>query len=307
MKRIVAVVAGLLIIVLISGLLISPIQEKTTRLTIACPTPAVARQFSSMDKWRNWLPEKIENDTILQIANKSFYITTLLMNGFQALSTDKKIAIDLQYIPKANKETEFILRTTYALPGNSFLRCIAWLTGDRSKSVQEKVIEQCKTFFSQPEKVYGMEIKRDKVKFFSWISTKANFTKAPSTQDIYRNIDALQNYIRSNAAQALGDPILHVHRESATTYELMVAIPTDRDLQTKNGFQLKNMILGSILTATVKGDEQSVTKAEIELENYVKDHQIVSPAIPFQTLVTDRSKEKDSTRWITRVNYPIFD
>jgi hypothetical protein len=29
-------------------------------------------------------------------------------------------------------------------------------------------------------------------------------------------------------------------------------------------------------------------------------------AMPFQLLVTDRSKEKDSTNWITQLYYPVM-
>jgi hypothetical protein len=66
------------------------------------------------------------------------------------------------------------------------------------------------------------------------------------------------------------------------------------------------MILGSLLTAEVKGGAHTVSEAEKQLENYVRDYQIVSPAIPFQTLVTDRRKEMDTARWVSIVNYPVF-
>jgi hypothetical protein len=66
------------------------------------------------------------------------------------------------------------------------------------------------------------------------------------------------------------------------------------------------MILGSLLSATITGGPEKVRIAEQELENYVKDQQLVSPAIPFQSLVTDRRQLADSTQWISKVNYPIF-
>ena len=36
------------------------------------------------------------------------------------------------------------------------------------------------------------------------------------------------------------------------------------------------------------------------------DYHLTSPAISFQSLVTDRQVEKDSLKWITKIYYPIM-
>jgi hypothetical protein len=42
------------------------------------------------------------------------------------------------------------------------------------------------------------------------------------------------------------------------------------------------------------------------MENYARDHKKQSPAIPYQLLVTNRLTEADTTKWITQINYPVF-
>jgi hypothetical protein len=66
------------------------------------------------------------------------------------------------------------------------------------------------------------------------------------------------------------------------------------------------MVLGNILEAEVRGGEAAVQNGIEELENYKEDHEKTSPAIPFQLLVSDRSKEPDTAKWITRLYYPVF-
>ena len=66
------------------------------------------------------------------------------------------------------------------------------------------------------------------------------------------------------------------------------------------------MVLGNILKAEVTGGLDRVKEGETELANYVDDYHKLSPAIPFQSLVTDRISQADSTKWITRLYYPIF-
>jgi hypothetical protein len=58
--------------------------------------------------------------------------------------------------------------------------------------------------------------------------------------------------------------------------------------------------------AEVKGGPSRVDGCLLAVENYVKDHNMMSPAIPFQSLVTDRMAEKDTAQWITRIYYPVF-
>ncbi len=100
-----------------------------------------------------------------------------------------------------------------------------------------------------------------------------------------------------------------VHVESKTGnngYETMVAIPVDRVLDDSQDFALKKMVPGNILVAEVKGGISTVKEGEAQLENFVQDYQFVSPAIPFQSLVTNRMLEKDTSKWITKLYYPIL-
>ena len=42
------------------------------------------------------------------------------------------------------------------------------------------------------------------------------------------------------------------------------------------------------------------------LPAWVKGEKRLSSMLPYVSLVTDRTVEKDSTRWVTRVYYPVF-
>jgi hypothetical protein len=66
------------------------------------------------------------------------------------------------------------------------------------------------------------------------------------------------------------------------------------------------MIAGNILVAEVKGGPYTVTNAFNSLHDYVTDHDLQSPAIPFQSLITNRLQQPDSTKWITKIYYPIY-
>jgi hypothetical protein len=87
----------------------------------------------------------------------------------------------------------------------------------------------------------------------------------------------------------------------------MTAIATDREINGDAPFSLKRMLPGgNILVAEVKGGPHAIRKCMEAVDAYVKDRRILSPAMPFQRMVTDRKAEPDTNRWVTTINYPIF-
>jgi hypothetical protein len=118
-------------------------------------------------------------------------------------------------------------------------------------------------------------------------------------------IGSLKDYIRRKGGSEVGAPMLNVSEEGGS-FEAMAAIPTKTSLPSEERFQLKKMVLGNILMAEVKGGVSRVKRGEAELQHYVADHRKTPAAIPFQSLVTDRQQQPDSTRWITRLFYPVY-
>jgi len=66
------------------------------------------------------------------------------------------------------------------------------------------------------------------------------------------------------------------------------------------------LVPGKYLTTEVTGGPGSVAAALSGLKDYIRDYQRTIMAIPFQSLVTDRMQVTDTTRWVTRIYYPIL-
>ena len=63
---------------------------------------------------------------------------------------------------------------------------------------------------------------------------------------------------------------------------------------------------GNLLEGEISGGFASIRKAFNEYENFIKDYAKTSPAIPYELIITDRTKERDTAKWITRLCYPVF-
>ena len=87
----------------------------------------------------------------------------------------------------------------------------------------------------------------------------------------------------------------------------MTAIPVDRELPLTKEFAPKFLLKrGNILETEVRGGPYKIETGLNELENYKNDYKFTSPASPYQLLVTDRLKEQDTAKWVTRLYYPVY-
>src|SRR4029077_17614911 len=127
-----------------------------------------------------------------------------------------------------------------------------------------------------------------------------------STKDVYGLIEKLRDYLPKEGANEVGYPMLNVTRKEQGDYTAMVAIPVDKQMKGTSEIAPKQMLPnGFILTAIVKGGDDAIKKGLAAIANYITDYQKSVIAIPFESLITDRSKETDTTKWVTKIYYPV--
>ena len=120
-------------------------------------------------------------------------------------------------------------------------------------------------------------------------------------------LDKLKNYSTKQGAKQSGHPMLNVYTVDSISFLVKVALPVNKKLKDEGSIKYKWMLGGGkILISDVTGETSKVDHAIKQLEYYLLDYNRVAPAIPFMSLITDRSKELDSTKWITRIYYPVM-
>ncbi len=55
----------------------------------------------------------------------------------------------------------------------------------------------------------------------------------------------------------------------------------------------------------MKGGRSVSDSAMKKMELFASDHRLFNIALPFLSLITDRTKEKDSSKWVTKIYYPV--
>lgn len=305
-KWIWALLLLIVVLVAVAWWLPASVQVQQT-LVLKRPLSAVERSMINTRRWPEWWPGKQVADSVYEHAGHRWQINTVLLNGFTATDLDQPGRYyDCRIVLMENNQTALSLTVWQQASVNP----ISKLQANFSKAAYQRFAESWLTavasHFENDERLYGFKVVSAKVKDSSYISMRSYFDREPTVADVYGLIDELRTYISTKGGQAVNAPIMNVYRESATRYELMVAIATAFDLPSTNRYQLKKMMLGNILEGEVKGGLYTVARAEENMRLYANDYRKISPAIPFQQLVTDRRIEPDTSKWITRVYYPIF-
>lgn len=188
---------------------------------------------------------------------------------------------------------------------NPVKRIIDYQEAMEIKKCMETVLVHLKNFLENKENVYGISLERTTVKDTLLISTKAVSPTYPSTSFIYGLVNKLQKYAQTQGAKQTGNPIYNV-TAADKHFNVMVAIPLNQALSNAGEYEFKKMIPGSFIVTTVTGGEQTVNYALQQIHQYFEDYHLTSMAINFKMLVTDRTAEPDSTKWVTRIYQPVY-
>ena len=282
-------------------------QEINFTETIQCKDDAASRILINGNLAR-WWPGTIENKNLLKYKDCEYKINKITLAAIQLTTFKNSDSITgfLQVVSTGKDSTGLSWTSSSDNEGNPITKINQFYHFQSLKKNIQSLLKDLKKFFDHEENVYCMKIIQEKVKDSSLISTKKSFAQYPSTNEIYEMIDALKNYIKTKGGEQTNPPMLNVHVPGQNIYEAMVAIPVKRDLPSEGNFQVKKMVLGNILKGEIKGGYYTVRNAEKEMENYANDYKKTSPAIPFQSLVTDRRSEPDTSKWITALYYPVF-
>ena len=275
---------------------------------------AVFRNLSDKSTWHKWWPpEQFKDtsvridDTVFNYKNVDYVVNPKIIDVINLSLTYKGNVINsfINILSLNNDSVAIEWKSELQTNLNPVKKINAYFTSKKIKHDMGDILESLKSFLEKQENIYGLTIKEEKVKDTLLIAMKSISNSYPATSTIYDLIKSLKDYISANGAIETNYPMLHIMQDSGV-FKIMVAIPVNKRIPENNKFLFKRMVPGRILVTEVKGGRYTRDKALNQLEIYINDNSLSSPAIPFESLVTERSREPDTARWVTKIYYPIY-
>ena len=289
-----------------------PANLKISRtIRIEANKEALYRKLSQSAAWAEWWPgAKIPDETgawvldgalFQPLEQKMLSLSVLLKEGSVETTADLTLI--------AIKTDSCLLNIETCIPGsnNPFSRVNNYLKAVKIKDHFATMLNAINSQYSKIPALYGYDIRKEKVVDSNLVYISATSKGLPAVEQVYRMVSKLKGYIQTQQAAETGHPMLNVFTTDSLNYQVRVAIPVNRRLPDAGEIHYKWMLGGgNILIMEVKGGPAEIKKAYTEINHYVNDYKRIAPAIPFESLVTDRSVEKDSTKWVTRIYYPVI-
>ncbi|MBE7176844.1 MAG: hypothetical protein INR69_10585 [Mucilaginibacter polytrichastri] len=259
-------------------------------------------------RWAAWWPQKNKGE-------KGFIANGVLFHPQNATSSGIRVDAGsgarifptyIEYGVTGDRQAQIIWTAEIPAGIDPFTRISRYFHARKLSGAIQAGLISAADFLNDEKKVYGVPLRVEQVRDTLVLTARTKSDHYPSVKEYYGLIGKLREVIRRQNAHALDSPMLNVTFLDSS-YQVSAGIPVDRNIAgQRDGIFTSKLIRGNILTTTISGGQQQVDAGLQTLKQYMDDHRLISPAIPFQLLLTNRVQQPDSTRWITKIYYPIF-
>jgi hypothetical protein len=269
---------------------------------VKCNSAGAFRVVNDESSWKKWWPEKGINGYSYRVPGKLYREVAISLEG-----GDGPFEGRINFIPINGQPDSAALQWQILFPTslNPLKRVQRYRLAVQVRHTIDTALSLLRRYLEKGENVYGMDIHNEMSRDSCLVMTRWVASAYPGTLEIYKAIGDLRTYATSEGGKETHFPMLHVSHEPDGKFSVMVALPVDRRIKSKGAILQRGFVPWKILTGEVRGGSWTAERAMDQLQLCLGDYGISAMAIPFQSLVTERDREPDTSRWVTRVIVPI--
>ncbi|MXV53189.1 hypothetical protein GS399_19660 [Pedobacter sp. HMF7647] len=281
-------------------------------LETSLPETLIARLLTEKTGWQTWLPsitrgakdnsyhfKKNELDFTFSENTETAANVQVSQTGFTANGK-------IDYIVKGAHRTTVRWYEMIKASKNPITRIRQFIFAMQTRRQMKHLLDSLNNLTQHSTKVYGYNIRITKVKDSVLIGTRAIFSSYPSAEKVDALVRKLKDQAKMKNALITDSPMLNITQTGQKEFTTMVALPVNKFIQPSGEVYIRRMVMGNLLETQVKGGPNSINKAMAQLTLFKEDYKMISPAVPYQSMITNRLAEKDSSKWVTKIYYPVF-
>ena len=315
MKKWLIGVFAIVILFLISCQIFIPQKIMVTRTVVAkANLNGVYRFLSSDSNWIKWWPEQFsapEGSTpaLPESGGFQFIKNKLAYNSFEfTIKKNKETTPSLLHLVTHDKDsTKIEWSTTMHSSNNPFSKISHYLDARNLNRRLASILTAMQNHISQVKHIYGVDIRKEKIMLEFLVSRRIKIPHYPTNEDIYGLINEIKKHLEKKQVKQQASPIFNIEPSGANDFLLLVATPVTNPLANEGNFTtLKLLKNGQILVTEVNGGLAAVDSVLKKIKIYADDHQHLNVALPYRIFLTDRTKVKDTSKWLTQISYPYI-
>ncbi|MHB1177210.1 MAG: hypothetical protein ACYCZO_02655 [Daejeonella sp.] len=275
----------------------------------------IIEYLNHSNKRRRWWPSRGKEDTstisdssILEYEGYSFDFQDPGYNSNQVLISTNNFKTNsvITWTTHHNNMIKIGWSTSIPASYNPIKRFLLYQQARNIKAHMVLIMEHLLSFIVSSKNVYGFNFERQTVQDTILAKSSMVSQSYPETPQIYKLINSVKEYVKKQNATQVNLPMLNISKNEQGAYQTMIALPISKVIKPDTDILINRMVAGNILVAEIKGGPHTITEGFLQMNAYMKDFKLTSPAIPFESLITDRSTEPDTSKWITKIYYPIY-
>lgn len=269
--------------------------------TVKCNSSSAFRGMQDETSWKKLWPQARAGQYTYRLGGKAYPELEIRLDG-RGISFPGRVSV----APIDRQDSSILLWKSGVVTGyNPWRKLVTWREARSVRAVMEATMDSLRSFLEKKENIYGMDIREFMSNDSVVVVVEKDMPSYPPTGSIYGVIHAIRAFIVKEGIREVNYPMLNVKREENGQYHCMIAIPVDRRTMGEGEFGFRRFVPWKMVGGEVRGGAGRAEAAMGQLMLYVSDRQYTLMAIPFQSLVTERDTEKDSSLWRTRVAVPI--
>jgi hypothetical protein len=286
----------------------------TDSIQADCTVEGGFRTLSQYQQWDKWWPGEKKQTPATNKAGTfvykgdSFYVSKVSHNNFNISIKHNQLLLtsEMNIIPLPNNAMAIKWHSSFAAGSNPFKRYLNYKKAVALKENMHSILDAMKVYLSDKKNLYGLPLNEESTKDSILLTYKTTTSAYPNITFIYTIINNLKNKSKAGGADVTGSPMLNITPETSTLYKVRVALPINKVLPDTKDYFISKLIPGKFITTEVRGGDSIINEALKNIQLYFLDYKRITMAIPFQYLVTDRSMESDSTKWLTKIYAPVY-
>lgn len=308
-KKLLLVAAAAFLLFWIGTLFFIPDPLAVAAVTnIPSPVSTVNNFATNATNWQRWWPGTYKNN-IYTYRFKQYridYTSAFSARVFVQADNNDTFTSQLNVLPAADTSIAVVWQTSIPASLNPFTRIKQYNRALLIKKDLQTLLDSLTAFGGSQERFYGMNIQVTRFTNPFMITTNNMFDNYPTVDEIYKTVQVLRNYARDRQTRVADSPMVNIERTIKNGFWLRAALPVTAELPAHADIQSAKMVLGNTLVSTVTGGRFRVEEAMAQMQQFISDKQLTTPAIPFQLLITNRQQQPDSSKWITKLYYPVY-
>lgn len=328
-KKILFILAGLIVALLLIGFVLPGKLEVTKSISIQAPASAVFEEINDLKRWETWQYWNTLDPTDMKIKYGEKTVGTgasyswdspVLNTGTITLTEsipDKSVAITMDfdgnpangvYALEPDGENTKLNLNFYSDAGmNPIGRWInVFMKGEIEKSF-DYAGEKIKTIAeAKPKFTYVItEENLPAISYVGIMHTMSPKDPVAISAQMAKMYGELETMLKKAKVEVTGYPFALYPSYTEESMDMICAMPVAADAKLPAKYKVETLEGGNMIKGIYKGDYNNLMALHMELDQYLQYKKLTMNGAPIEVYVTDPMLEKDTSKWITEIYYPI--